>query len=100
MMVEEGDKYGGTLRVVSQASIKSLDPDFCTSYVCWQPSAGPIIESLFTQGADFSTQPQLADSWDISDDGLTWTINLREGLPSMTGLPDQRGRDTLPAAHF
>ena len=55
MMIDEEDKYGGTLRVVSQASIKSLDPDFCTSYVCWQPTAGPMIESLFAQGADFST---------------------------------------------
>jgi peptide/nickel transport system substrate-binding protein len=87
MMVKEEDRYGGTLRVVSQASIKSLDPDFCTSYVCWQPSAGPIIESLFTQGADFSTQPQLVDSWDISDDGLTWTINLREGITFHDGTP-------------
>ena len=80
MMVKEEDKYGGTLRVVSQASIKSLDPDFCTSYVCWQPSAGPILETLFTQAADFSTQPLLIDSWDISDDGLTWTLNLRDGI--------------------
>ena len=80
MMVAEEDRYGGTLRVVSQASIKSLDPDFCTSYVCWQPSAGPILEPLATQGADFSTQPLLLDSWDISDDGLTWTLNLRDGI--------------------
>ena len=87
MMIKEEDKYGGTLRTVSQASIKSLDPDFCTSYVCWQPSAGPIIESLFTQGADFSTQPQLVESWDISDDGLTWTINLREGITFHDGTP-------------
>ena len=87
MMVAEEDKYGGTLRVVSQASIKSLDPDFCTSYVCWQPSAGPILESLFAQGADFSTQPLLVDSWDISDDGLTWTLNLREGITFHDGTP-------------
>ena len=87
MMVAEEDKYGGTLRVVSQASIKSLDPDFCTSYVCWQPSAGPILENLFTQGADFSTQPMLVDSWDISDDGLIWTINLRDGITFHDGTP-------------
>ena len=86
-MVAEEDKYGGTLRVVSQASIKSLDPDFCTSYVCWQPSAGPILENLFTQAADFSTQPMLVDSWDISDDGLIWTINLRDGITFHDGTP-------------
>ena len=87
MMVAESDRYGGTLRVVSQASIKSLDPDFCTSYVCWAPSAGHMIEPLMTQGADFSTQPMLLESWDISDDGNTWTLNLREGITFHDGTP-------------
>jgi peptide/nickel transport system substrate-binding protein len=87
MMVEEKDKYGGTLRVVSQASIKSLDPDFCTSYVCWAPSAGHLLEPLMTQAADFSTQPMLLDSWDVSDDGNTWTLNLREGVKFHDGTP-------------
>ena len=87
MTVAEEDKYGGTMRVVSQASIKSLDPDFCTSYVCWQPSAGPMIEPLLTQGADFSTQPMLLDTWDISDDGLTWTFKLRDGITFHDGTP-------------
>ena len=87
MMVEEKDKYGGTLRVVSQASIKSLDPDFCTSYVCWAPSAGHLLEPLMTQAADFSTQPMLLDSWDVSDDGNYWTLKLREGIKFHDGTP-------------
>ena len=89
MMVAESDRYryGGTLRVVSQASIKSLDPDFCKSYVCWAPSAGHMIEPLMAQGADFSTQPMLLESWDVSDDGNTWTLNLREGIKFHDGTP-------------
>jgi peptide/nickel transport system substrate-binding protein len=28
---------------------------------------------------DFSAQPALAESWDTSEDGLTWTYHLRPG---------------------
>ncbi len=29
---------------------------------------------------DFSPSPGLAESWEVSDDGLTWTFNIREGM--------------------
>jgi peptide/nickel transport system substrate-binding protein len=36
---------------------------------------------------DFSVQPGLAESWEISDDGLTITYTLREGLEWSDGEP-------------
>jgi peptide/nickel transport system substrate-binding protein len=37
--------------------------------------------------ADFSTIPGLAESWEASDDGLTYTYTLREGLLWSDGQP-------------
>ena len=45
-------------------------------------------ETLTDYGqADFSTQPALAESWDASADGLTWTYHLRAGLKWSDGQP-------------
>jgi peptide/nickel transport system substrate-binding protein len=39
-----------------------------------------IFETLVTYGYQNQIVPQLATSWEVSDDGLTWTFNLREGV--------------------
>lgn len=52
----------------------------------WQVGAtalsGPVfhnvLEPLVERSADGSPMPLLAESWDISDDGLTYTFHLRE----------------------
>ncbi len=36
---------------------------------------------------DFETIPGLAESWEGSEDGLTWTYTLREGLEWSDGEP-------------
>jgi peptide/nickel transport system substrate-binding protein len=36
---------------------------------------------------DFSVQPGLAESWEESNDGLTYTYTLREGLEWSDGTP-------------
>jgi len=47
---------------------------------------GPLtLAPLWTDGllrikSDESLEPRLAESWDVSDDGLTYTFHLREGL--------------------
>ena len=39
-----------------------------------------IYETLVQYNTDGSVSPQLAESWDISDDGLTYTFHLRKGV--------------------
>ena len=70
-------KFGGTLRVVSQASIPSLDPAFGGAYVITAVSSH-IYETLFSWDANVEDQPVLVDTWNTSADGLTWSFTLRE----------------------
>ncbi len=45
-------------------------------------------ETLTDYGAkDFAAAPALAESWDVSADGLTWTYHLRDGLTWSDGEP-------------
>ncbi len=39
-----------------------------------------IYDTLVVQDADQSFHPALAESWENSDDGLTWTFHLRHGV--------------------
>ncbi len=46
-----------------------------------------VYETLVRLQPDGSITPLLAESWDISDDGLTYTFNLREGVSFHNGDP-------------
>jgi peptide/nickel transport system substrate-binding protein len=46
-----------------------------------------IFEGLMTYDFDLNPLPVLAESWEISDDGLVWTMNLREGVAWHDGEP-------------
>ena len=42
--------------------------------------AGDIYEGLLRYNTDLEPMPGLAESWEISDDGLTYTFKLHEGV--------------------
>ncbi|WP_367716583.1 ABC transporter substrate-binding protein [Nitratireductor sp. GISD-1A_MAKvit] len=44
-----------------------------------------VVEGLVAYAGDFSIKPMLADSWTVSEDGLTYTFKLREGVPFHNG---------------
>ncbi|MCA0921417.1 ABC transporter substrate-binding protein [Pseudooceanicola nanhaiensis] len=44
-----------------------------------------VVEGLVGYATDFSIKPVLADSYEISDDGLTYTFKLREGVKFHNG---------------
>ena len=46
---------------------------------------GNIFEGLTKIDRDGAVQPLLAKSWDISDDGLTYTFHLQEGVKFQDG---------------
>lgn len=45
------------------------------------------FECLLTVGQDGTLQPGQAESWETSEDGLTWTFHLRDGLKWSDGTP-------------
>jgi hypothetical protein len=62
------------------SSFSQFDPLLTESY-----SEVVIIEQLFLGltglDANGNPVPELAESWQVSDDGLTWTFSLRRGIP-------------------
>ena len=46
-----------------------------------------MYESLFTLDSAFAAQPQLCQNYWVSEDGLTWTFQLRPGLTFSDGTP-------------
>ena len=46
-----------------------------------------VYEGLVKLETDGSISPLLAESWDISDDGLEWTFHLRSGVFFHNGEP-------------
>ncbi len=79
-------KFGGTLRVVSQASVPTLDPAYGGAYVTTAVSSH-IYETLFGWDANIDDKPIMVDTWTTSDDGLTWSFTLREGVKFHDGTP-------------
>ncbi len=75
-----------TLRMVSHADIKILDPIWTTANIS-RNHGYMIYDTLFATDANFKIQPQMAEKYAISDDKLTYTITLREGLEWHDGTP-------------
>ncbi|MFN8232360.1 MAG: ABC transporter substrate-binding protein [Actinomycetota bacterium] len=49
---------------------------------------GLMYDSLITRDQrDYTPVGELAERWDTSDDGLTWTFHLRDGLRWSDGVP-------------
>ncbi|MBU7044284.1 MAG: ABC transporter substrate-binding protein [Theionarchaea archaeon] len=77
------DTYGGTLKVGYQTPIETLDPHrihiFYDDFYSSIAAVSQIFEGLvcYEQGSAM-IQPSLAESWDISENGLVYTFHLRE----------------------
>lgn len=78
-IVEKDPRMGGTLRVIAEASVASLD-SIATSGGINQTVAGHIYDQLFNLGEGLIPRPQMVDKWSVSPDGLTYTFTLRGGL--------------------
>ncbi|MEZ4508013.1 MAG: ABC transporter substrate-binding protein [Thermomicrobiales bacterium] len=68
-------KPGGTLRMGMQSDPGGLDPQLNSATALWK--ATELIYSFLTQvNPDLTVRPDLAKSWEISEDGLTYTFKL------------------------
>ncbi|MGC5629588.1 ABC transporter substrate-binding protein [Georgenia sp. Z1344] len=56
-----------------------LDPHSTTSYFSFQILEN-VFDTLVEPDENLEMQPALAESWETSEDQLTWTFQLREGV--------------------
>ena len=75
-----------TLRVVAHSDLKILDPIWTTAYIT-RNHGYLIYDTLLAQDEKQVIRPQMADKWTVSDDKLTWTFTLRDGLEFHDGQP-------------
>src|SRR6185369_6216684 len=73
-----------TVRAVMQGDLRSLDPIWTTANITAYHGA-MIYDTLFGLDGNFNPQPQMVDKWGLSDDKLTYTFTLRDGLKFSDG---------------
>jgi peptide/nickel transport system substrate-binding protein len=77
---EDGGQTGGTMTFATEGAPKLFDPFFATDGATFRTSQ-QIFEGLieFKPGTA-DAEAALAEDWNASEDGLTWTFNLRKGV--------------------
>jgi peptide/nickel transport system substrate-binding protein len=68
-----------TIRSVPIGSLKIVDPIWTTAYIT-RNHAYMVWDTLFALDSNNVPQPQMVDIWNVSDDKLTYTFKLRDGL--------------------
>ncbi len=81
------NRYGGEL-VLSITS----DPKSFNDIIAKETSTTEITEYMFEgltrlNAFTLKVEPQLAESWEVSPDGLQWTFHLRQGVQWFDGVP-------------
>ncbi|QIG95227.1 MULTISPECIES: ABC transporter substrate-binding protein [unclassified Bradyrhizobium] len=77
--------HAKTLIAVMHSDLRILDPSFTGAYIT-RDHGYMIFDTLLATDSNFKIQPQMAD-WKISDDRLTYTFTLRDGLKWHDGSP-------------
>src|ERR1700756_1514429 len=76
---------GKTITAVMHSDLRIIDPGFTTAYIT-RDHGYMIYDTLLATDSSFKVQPQMAD-WKVSDDKLTYTFTLRDGLKWHDGAP-------------
>lgn len=72
-------KYGGTWKDALQSNPPNLDPVVATDTASAEMGY-QIFETLVENDIEGALAPLLAESWVVSEDALTYTFKLREGV--------------------
>jgi hypothetical protein len=86
---------GGTLRVAVDADVPGLDPHRVPGTAALR-LLGNLFNSLRTLDAAGNPVPDLAESWDILEDGLVYVFHLRRGVTFPYGTAWRRPGSTPP----
>ena len=76
---------GKTITAVMHSDLRVIDPGMTTAYIT-RDHGYMVYDTLLATDANFKIQPQMAD-WKVSDDKLTYTFTLRDGLKWHDGAP-------------
>ena len=79
-------KRGGTLKMGMQADPVAIDPHK-TSLTATNHVTELIYGRMVTIDATLTPKPDLAESWEISPDGLNYTFKIRKGVKFHNGRP-------------
>lgn len=74
------------LKAVMHSDLKIVDPIWTTAYITRNHGYN-VYDTLFAMDEKGEIRPQMVDSWKVSDDGLTYSFTLREGLTFHDGQP-------------
>ncbi|MFW5678960.1 MAG: ABC transporter substrate-binding protein [Pseudomonadota bacterium] len=75
-----------TLRAVMHSDLKIIDPIWTTAYIT-RNHGYMVYDTLLATDEEGNVRPQMAEGWTVSDDKLTYTFSLREGLLFHDGEP-------------
>ncbi len=84
VMAQDEPVSGGTLNAAWQAEWDGFDPHIASTESTFQV-LNNVLETLTFFDDDMNLIPWLAESWEQSEDGLTWTFDLREGVTFSNG---------------
>lgn len=78
--------YGGTFIYAQRAEMEHLNPALTVSGEV-HAGAAQVYNALLRQNDDLTMRPSLAESWEVSPDGRTYTFHLVEGVKWHDGQP-------------
>src|SRR6195952_5060374 len=74
-----------TITAVMHSDLRVTDPIITTAYIT-RDHGYMVYDTLLATDSNFRIQPQMAD-WKVSDDKLSYTFTLRDGLKWHDGAP-------------
>lgn len=81
-----GSGSGGSLIHVRTSDSDSLDPQRTIAGASWFVFSN-IFDTLVGKNVDLEFEPLIAETFEISDDGLTYTFVIRDGMLFHDGTP-------------
>jgi peptide/nickel transport system substrate-binding protein len=81
-----GPQPGGDLIIGTIGAPTNFNPLYSTDTASSE-IGGMFFEGLVTADPSLAPEPELAETWEVSEDGLTWTFKLKQGVKFTDGTP-------------
>jgi len=84
VIADDSARYGGTVTIAVTANPTSADPHW-TTQTSTRFFSVTLFEPLFGYDTTYQIKPVLVDTWERSEDGLSYTFHLRKGITFHNG---------------